>query len=142
VAVTTTGVHAQRGDRIGPEMDDSVLLDIPIETLDVVVTNRSLAGKSLADLARLEGARGVFLRHVTRAGQQVPLSEITLIDRGDVLSLIGTKVEVERAPGNWDMPIAPRRRRCSSESGSCSVGLWAALGHRCRHPAHHHPRRR
>ncbi len=40
---------------------------------------------------------GVFLRHVTRAGQEVPLSEVTLVDRGDVLSLIGTKAEVERA---------------------------------------------
>jgi len=73
------------------------LLDIPIETLDVVVTNRSLAGKSLVDLARLESARGVFLRHVVRAGQEIPLSEVTLVDRGDVLSLIGTKAEVGRA---------------------------------------------
>ena len=98
VAVTARqAVHAQRGDRIGPEMDDSALLDIPIETLDVVVTNRSLAGKSLADLALLESARGVFLRHVTRAGQEVPRSEATLVDRGDVVSLIGTKAEVERA---------------------------------------------
>ncbi len=90
-------VHAQQGNRIGPEVHDEALLDIPIETLDVVVTNRSLAGKSLVDLARLESARGVFLRHVVRAGQEIPLSEVTLVDRGDVLSLIGTKAEVERA---------------------------------------------
>ena len=90
-------VHAQQGDRIGPEVHDEALLDIPIETLDVVVTNRTLTGKSLVDLAQLESARGVFLRHVVRAGQEIPLSKITLIDRGDVLSLIGTKPEVERA---------------------------------------------
>jgi putative transport protein len=90
-------VHAQQGDRIGPEVHDEALLDIAIETLDVVITNRALAGKSLVDLARLESARGVFLRHVVRAGQEIPLSKITLIDRGDVLSLIGTKPEVERA---------------------------------------------
>ena len=90
-------MHAQRGDRIGPEVHDEALLDIPIETLDVVVTNRALVGKSLVDLARLESARGVFLRHVVRAGQEIPVSRVTLIDRGDVLSLIGTKPEVERA---------------------------------------------
>jgi putative transport protein len=95
--IARQAVHAQRGDRVGPEVDDKALLDIPIETLDVVVTNRSLAGKSLVDLARLESARGVFLRHVVRAGQEIHLSEVTLIDRGDVLSLIGTKAEVERA---------------------------------------------
>jgi putative transport protein len=95
--IARQAVHAQRGDRVGPEVDDKALLDIPIETLDVVVTNRSLAGKSLVDLARLESARGVFLRHVVRAGQEIPLSEVTLVDRGDVLSLIGTKAEVARA---------------------------------------------
>ena len=55
-------------------MDDKALLEIPIETLDVVVTNRSLVGKTLADLARLESARGVFLRRLTRAGQEIPIA--------------------------------------------------------------------
>ena len=62
-----------------------------------MVTQRSLVGKSLAELARLESARGVFLRKLTRAGQEIPIAAITRIDRGDVLRLIGTKAEVERA---------------------------------------------
>ncbi len=89
--------HVERGARVGPEVDDKALLEIPIETLDVVVTNRSLVGKTLADLVRLEAARGVFLRHLMRAGQEIPIAAGTLIDRGDVLCLIGTKPEVERA---------------------------------------------
>ncbi len=98
VAITARQeVHVQRGDRVGPEVDDKVLLDIPIETLDVVLTSRSLVGKSLADLARLESARGVFLRHVLRAGQEIPIQAGTLIDRGDVLRLVGAKAQVERA---------------------------------------------
>ena len=36
-------VHMERGGGIGPEVDDKALLDIPIETLDVVVT--LVAGK-------------------------------------------------------------------------------------------------
>ena len=58
------------GDRIGPEVDDKALLDIPIETLDVVVTNRSWSGKTLAELARLESRpRGISApRHAGRAG--------------------------------------------------------------------------
>jgi putative transport protein len=100
VAITARQeMHVQRGARVGTEVDDKALLDIPIETLDVVVTKRSLIGKSLADLARLESARGVFLRHVLRAGQEIPVHAGTLIDRGDVLQLIGTKPEVERAAG-------------------------------------------
>jgi putative transport protein len=89
-------VHVERGAKIGPEVDDKALLDIPIESLDVIVTH-SVIGKTLAEVARLEFARGVFLRKVTRAGQEIPLSSRTRIDRGDVLRLVGPKPEVERA---------------------------------------------
>jgi len=121
--IARQAVHAQRGDRVGPEVDDNALLDLPIETLDVVVTNRSLAGKSLADLARLESARGVFLRHVVRAGQEIPLSEVTLIDRGDVLSLIGTKAEVERAAKEFGYAD-----RATTSTDMVFVGTGIVLG--------------
>src|SRR4029079_19748614 len=43
VAITARQeVHVQRGDRVGPEVDDKVLLDIPIEKLEVVVTAEAL----------------------------------------------------------------------------------------------------
>jgi len=90
-------VHVERGARVGTEVDDKALLDIPVESLDVVVTHRSIVGKTLPELARLESARGVFLRTLTRAGQEIPISAMTHIDGGDVLRLIGPKPEVERA---------------------------------------------
>ena len=90
-------VHVERGARVGPEVDDKALLEIPIESLDVVVTHRSVVGKTLAELARLESGRGVFLQRIMRAGQEIPIAVGTVIDRGDVLCLIGAKPEVERA---------------------------------------------
>jgi putative transport protein len=101
VAVTARQAACAAGDWIGLEVDDRYLLDIPIETLDVVVTNRSLVGKSMADLARLPSARGSFPPRHKRAGQEIPSSEITLRRPGDALSLIGTQVEAERAPRKW-----------------------------------------
>ena len=44
-------IQVQRGSNIGPEVDDKGLLDIPIETLDVVITNRAMVGKSMAELS-------------------------------------------------------------------------------------------
>ncbi len=67
------------------------LLDIPIEVLDVMVTNKAVIGKTMAELARLEYANGVFVRKIMRAGQELPISAMTRIDRGDLLRLIGTK---------------------------------------------------
>ena len=82
---------------IGPEVSDLELLDIPVEALDVVVTNKLLVGKTLAVLAQAPFARGVFLSKLTRSGIEVPISPETRIDRGDVMRLIGTVPEVERA---------------------------------------------
>jgi putative transport protein len=86
-----------RGVEIGPEVDDTELLDFPAETLDVVVTNRAMAGKTLKELAALESTRGVFLRKIVRVDQEMPFTLETRIDRGDVLSLIGARPDVERA---------------------------------------------
>ena len=80
-----------------PKWTTSLLLDIPIEVLDVMVTHRAVIGRTIAELARLDYADGVFVRKITRAGQDIPVSAATRIDRGDLLRLIGTKPKVERA---------------------------------------------
>ena len=112
--------HVERGGRIGPEVDDRALLDIPIETLDVVVT---LVGKTIAELARLESVRGVFLRNLTRAGQEMPFAANTRIDRGDVLRLIGPKPEVERAAKELGYPDRP-----TTTTDMVFVGTGIVLG--------------
>jgi putative transport protein len=96
-----------RGGEIGSEVDDTELLDFPVAVLDVVVTNRAMAGKTLTELAALESSRGVFLRGVVRLGQEMPFTLETRIDRGDVLSLIGAKPDVERAAKNLGYPDRP-----------------------------------
>ena len=86
-----------RGTEIGEEVDDTVLLDFPVEIMDAVVTDKQIAGKTLGEIADGEFARGVFLRRLARAGQPMPFAPETRIDRGDVLSLVGAKRDVERA---------------------------------------------
>jgi putative transport protein len=116
-------VHVERGSRIGPEVDDKALLDIPIEALDVVVTHRSIVGKTLPELARLESARGVFLRTLTRAGQEIPIGSMTRIDGGDVLRLIGPKPQVERAAEELGYPDRP-----TTATDMVFVGAGIVLG--------------
>jgi putative transport protein len=95
--MTRSELLMARGSEIGPEVDDTELLDFPVEVLDVVVTNRALAGKTLEELTTLETSHGIFLRKIVRLGQEMPFTAETRIDRGDVLSLIGAKPDVERA---------------------------------------------
>jgi len=95
--MTRTELLMARGTEIGPEVDDTELLDFPVEILDVVVTNREIAGKSLHEVAALESSRGVFLRKIVRVGQELPFTTETRLDRGDVLSIVGARPDVERA---------------------------------------------
>ena len=89
-----------RGTEIGDEVSDKELLDFPVELLDVVITNKSLVGKTLADLARMDSARGVFLKKLTRLGQSMPFGPETRVERGDLLTLVGAERDVERAAKN------------------------------------------
>jgi len=128
LAVMTRGeILVERGGVIGPEIDDKALLDFPIEFLDVVLTNKALAGKTLLDVARMEPwrtqFRGVFLRKLTRAGTEIPITLTTQVDRGDLLTLVGVKVDVDRAAavlGYADWP--------SSATDMIFVGTGIVIG--------------
>jgi putative transport protein len=102
IAVAARGeVLVGRGTVIGPEVDDKELLDFPVEILDVVLTNKALVGKTLTEFAESEPwrtqFRGVFLRKLTRAGAEMPFTRTMQAERGDLLSLLGAKHDVDRA---------------------------------------------
>jgi putative transport protein len=88
-------------DYFGKEVDDRELLDIPAESVDVVVTEKKLAGLTIRELADSElgrnNAHGVFLKKLTRGGVEMPFNFGTTIDRGDVLTIAGARHHVERA---------------------------------------------
>jgi putative transport protein len=115
--------HLAGGDEVGPEVDDKALIDVQLEVLDVMVTNRAVTGMTLPELARSEYANGVFLRKLTRAGQEIPVATITSIDRGDLVSLIGTKPRVDRAAQELGYPDRP-----TTATDMVFVGTGIVLG--------------
>ncbi len=84
VLVKVIGENAQ-------EVDDPELLNVPVEGVDVYVTEKAVDGKTLAELARLPEARSVFLRRITRGATatEIPILPSTTIQRGDILSIVG-----------------------------------------------------
>src|SRR6478609_2463899 len=85
---------------LGKEVEDHDLFDVPMEILDVVITNKAYAGWTLQSLSNskvAEHARGVFLRKLMRGGQEMPFNAGTKVDRGDVLQLIGPAGAVNQA---------------------------------------------
>lgn len=81
---------------IGAEIEDRELLDFPVESLDVVLTNRNLVDRSIAELAEGHG-RGVALLKLVRGGEEIPFTASTDVNRGDLLRIFGASRDVERA---------------------------------------------
>jgi len=81
------------------EIDDPELLSVPVEGIDVYVTNKAVDGKTLAALAQLPEARGVFLRKITRGATAttIPILPNTQIYRGDILTIVGRTQDTHAA---------------------------------------------
>jgi putative transport protein len=84
------------GDR-ADEVDDPALLDVPMASHRVLVSRPTWAGRTLEQIAQGDAVRGVFLRWILRNGQKMPIGTQTVIERGDLLLLVGPEPAVERA---------------------------------------------
>lgn len=91
----------ESGQRIGPEVDKPQLLDIRFETVELVVHNGELVGRTLGELARL-AKPGLYLNAFFRAGDELPKAPNIAVRRGDVLRVTGSQrriTEMEQRVG-------------------------------------------
>ena len=81
------------------EVEDRELLAVPVEGVDVLVSNKEVDGKTIAELAQLPAARGVFLRKITRGATatDIPILANTTVQRGDLFTLVGRTQDVAAA---------------------------------------------
>jgi len=92
------------------EIDDRELLDVPVESVDVLLTSKQLDGMTLAEAGEHPGARGVFLNSIRRgsAAVNIPVLALTKLNRGDILRVTGVKSNIQRfvdAAGYADRPV-------------------------------------
>jgi putative transport protein len=107
---------------IGPEVEDKDLLDVAAKVLDVVVTNKTLVDHTLEEAARQHG-RGIALRSIVRGGEEMPFTPETSINRGDVLQIMGSDRDVERAA-----KVLGYAERPTSATDMIFVGTGIVLG--------------
>lgn len=81
------------------EVNDPELLNVPVEGIDVYVTNKEVDGKTLTELAAQPAGRGVFLRKITRGAvaTSIPILPSTKIYRGDILTIVGRTQDTSAA---------------------------------------------
>jgi len=90
----------------GREVHDPELLDIPLAQLDVVVTNRTVSGRTVEEIMTGR-ARGVVLKKITRISLDIPVLPRTVIERGDALQIAGFAGSVEAAAKVVGYPLRP-----------------------------------
>jgi putative transport protein len=107
------------------EVDDRELLAVPVEGVDVLVSNKDVDGKTLADLAQRPEARGVFLRKITRGATatDIPILPSTTINRGDLLTIVGRTQDTNRV-----IKLVGVADRATDVTDMAFVGIFVVIG--------------
>lgn len=107
----------------GPEVADEQLLHYPVERIPVLVASKKVAGHSVHNLRSQHFMRGTVIEEITRADQAVEVTDNTVIERNDTITLVGRRDNLRRAAeriGYMDMP--------SSKTDLMFVGFAIFIG--------------
>lgn len=100
-------VLVEKVETVVAEVDDRALLDIAVEQVDVFVRSKVHAGRTLRELADEPVTRGIYLRKIMRNLVEIPVLPGTELQRGDVLTVQGSRAHVDamvKAVGHADRP--------------------------------------
>jgi putative transport protein len=90
------------GTVVGPEilLPEAHAEDLQMSELAVIVNKKAVNGTSMGELAKRPGARrarGVFVQSIMRSGHLLPLTPATVVQYGDLVTLVGTEPELSEA---------------------------------------------
>lgn len=89
----------EAGRAIGPETPGIPGVDTPLATSQVAMTDPSIAGKSLDEIRTTHPdfrRSGVYVTNVLRGEQHLPATPETVVQRGDVVTLVGARSGLNR----------------------------------------------
>jgi aspartate-alanine antiporter len=117
--------------QIGAEVSGGSFDVVLGQRADVVLTRRDLHNKSIAQVreqaSRTEG-RGVYIAAVNRLDARIPALPGTVLNRGDVLTIVGAKPDVARGIKRLGYELVPTQKTDFVYLG-LGVLIGMALGH-------------
>jgi putative transport protein len=93
--------------RRAEEVEDKELLDVPVVTADVLLMDRELDGTTLEHASMQDWTRGLYLRGLSRGGQDMPIAAGVALQRGDLLRIVGPEPVVQKAAARIGAIVAP-----------------------------------
>jgi len=92
---------------IGPEVSDRQALDIPLDQAEILVTNRDMLKLTHRELRALPDVNQIQLVKLERGGVNLPIGTDTVLQRMDVLTLVGLKDAVSRVGALFGRVVRP-----------------------------------
>lgn len=123
VVMAQHGIILDSMPSIGPEVLDEELLNFPLANMDITITNKNIAGKTVEELRNCTFFNGLMIDQIMREYHEIPLDPSTVLNKGDILKISGKKSNIEAAEkeiGYLD--------RLSPETDIIFVGLGIVLG--------------
>jgi len=107
------------------EVEDRELLAVPVEGVDVLVSNKAIDGKTLNELVQMPETRGVFLRKITRGATatDIPILPTTTINRGDLFTIVGRTQDT-----NKTVKLLGVADRATDVTDMAFVGAFIVIG--------------
>lgn len=120
--VGTSDKVAHEVAMIGEAIKNTYLMDSVRERKKAIVTNNTIAGKSLRDLQMLKNY-GIIVSRITRLGFTFVPSADTIIDRNDVLTIVGASDKLAKF-----RELVGHRSNALDETDLLSLGFGLAAG--------------
>jgi len=111
---------------IGEEIMETDAGEVYVDKLDVMLTRRDIHGLTVSQVraqADPAEARGVYIAAVTRLDSSIPALSGTTLNRGDILTLVGSKEGVNRAAAKLGYIV-----RATQKTDFVYLGLGVLLG--------------
>ncbi len=105
------------------EILDSELLNFPVEVLSVMVVDKDVQNKTLAELTAMDYMHGVVIRTLKRSGIEMGVLPNTKLNKGDMLELVGHKQIVDHAAEEIGYPDRP-----TNSTDMIFVGMGIVIG--------------
>jgi len=82
------------------EVEELELLDVPAIQIEHILERKDLLYKTFSEIVHTlggeEATRGVYVRKLARAGEELPMGPKVVLEPGDVLTLVGAKRHLDR----------------------------------------------
>ncbi|HFD40936.1 MAG TPA: transporter [Anaerolineae bacterium] len=112
--------HIADGRQVGPEVADDRARQVEIEAAEVVVGNKSYAGRTIDELGR-EFGYGLYLHALFREGESMPVLPDVKVEVGDVLRLSGPAQVIDYVA--QELGSRPVRATTATEVASMAIAI-------------------